>query len=380
MKTIFHVFVLVFLSGAMQAQTFINGDLDGDASVVGGVPHHWQAIDFNDPNCLAHHAQSATPDLATQIGPNGNIGLFGFPYSGKTFLSGLYLTFQGAVWHEGIQQTVNGFSPDSSYTLHFHQTVVKQNNALDSSGSWIVYMDGAVLGITPPTFSPLPYDDPNLPWEAQSIVFTASSASHTFMFLPFDDDTTAEMSISDGEGGLRMGLDRIFIERNYPCEFDFSLGNDTLVCEGESLILGNLFPNGWYAWEDFSNGETFTVTHSGSYSVEITLDGCSNRDTIEVTFEDCSGNLVMPNVFTPNGDGHNDTFQPMETHHIHTLKTSIFDRWGVRIITSDQLNIDWNGSRDQGGRAQPGVYFWVAEYVDDENNSGTKSGNVTLLR
>ena len=380
MKPISYILVLVFLTGTIHAQSLINGDLEGDATTIGNLPNQWQVVPHTDPDCLANKEETATPDVTSMEGPGANIGLFGIPFSGETFLSGLLLSFQDVIWHEGIQQTVNGFSPDSSYSIQFFQTVVKQNNAIDQSGSWAVYMDGQLVGISTPTFSTLSYSSKDLMWEFKSMDFVATAPSHTFKFLPFDDDPNTEMSETNASGGLRMGIDRIVINRNYPCDFEFSLGNDTTLCEGRSLVLGNLFPDAWYIWDDFSNENTFEVTRPGDYSVEIIKDGCSNRDTIQVEFEDCSGDVIMPNVFTPNGDGHNDLFQPMELFRIQSLTTRIFTRWGIQVHSSETLTIDWDGTMRNGNQAQPGVYFWILEFKDEMGNTGTRKGNVTLLR
>ncbi len=64
-----------------------------------------------------------------------------------------------------------------------------------------------------------------------------------------------------------------------------NLGNDTLVCNADSVVLnaGNLGLN--FLWSNAGTNQTSTITASGSYWVEVTdLVGCIGRDTIEVTF------------------------------------------------------------------------------------------------
>ncbi|MDO1451137.1 PKD domain-containing protein [Rhodocytophaga aerolata] len=65
----------------------------------------------------------------------------------------------------------------------------------------------------------------------------------------------------------------------------FSLGNDTLLCNGESLLLDVSSQQGVYRWQDGSAKSTFTVKQSGVYWVDICTNGCSTRYTIEVTYE-----------------------------------------------------------------------------------------------
>jgi hypothetical protein len=68
------------------------------------------------------------------------------------------------------------------------------------------------------------------------------------------------------------------------------LGQDTNLCEGETLILSAPgFQN--YQWQDGSTGETYTVIDSGTYSVEvIDENGCSYIDSVNIDYS------ALPNV------------------------------------------------------------------------------------
>nr|MBK9652197.1 T9SS type A sorting domain-containing protein [Bacteroidota bacterium] len=69
-----------------------------------------------------------------------------------------------------------------------------------------------------------------------------------------------------------------------------SLGNDTTLCNGQSLLLnaGNGFAN--YLWQNGNTTATYTATVSGNYNVNvISVDGCKSSDSIDVTFIVCAG-------------------------------------------------------------------------------------------
>nr|MBK9652198.1 T9SS type A sorting domain-containing protein [Bacteroidota bacterium] len=69
-----------------------------------------------------------------------------------------------------------------------------------------------------------------------------------------------------------------------------SLGNDTTLCNGQSLLLnaGNGFAN--YLWQNGNTTATYTATVSGNYNVNvISVDGCKASDSIDVTFIGCAG-------------------------------------------------------------------------------------------
>jgi len=64
-----------------------------------------------------------------------------------------------------------------------------------------------------------------------------------------------------------------------------SLGNDTTLCMGQSLILNATFPGATYLWQDHSTGAVLNVNAGGNYSVTVTdANGCSASDTIDVNY------------------------------------------------------------------------------------------------
>jgi hypothetical protein len=203
--TLFHFVIL-----NCYCQSFVNGDLVGPFPGPNSLPTDWQNVPYSDLNCLALNPGEDTPDLtsANSQYPVGN------PYHGLTFISGLNATQNNGnnFWHEGIMQVVSGFTVENSYTIRFHQTVVKDLLALDKSGAWAVYIDTLLAGITFPTYSNEPVGSLTLPWEARSITFTARAITHLIKFLPMDDDTNNFTSLTDTTAALRMGIDSIGLE------------------------------------------------------------------------------------------------------------------------------------------------------------------------
>lgn len=116
----------------------------------------------------------------------------------------------------------------------------------------------------------------------------------------------------------------------------------------------------------------------GSYPVFLVVTnaaGCADtvRSMVVVT---PSGHLEMPNVFTPNGDGDNDAFIPLE-HADAPGMLEIFNRWGLSIFTTSTVSLGWDGRSD--GRLVPaGIYYYVVTPLLGENRPA--AGYVTLLR
>lgn len=192
-------------------QNFLNGDLNGTIG-ISSLPTNWQFVPFTDVNCQATFISGATPDLTGLLGPDYALGLIGNPYSGQTFVSGLHAgdnVDKSIMFQEGIMQNVSGFIINHTYSISFYQSVVKQASCLDGSGSWAVYIDTNLIGITPPTHSSAAFNSTSFNWELENITFTATSTSHLFKFLPLDDDSNHDFSATDTTAGLRMGIDYI---------------------------------------------------------------------------------------------------------------------------------------------------------------------------
>lgn len=161
----------------------------------------------------------------------------------------------------------------------------------------------------------------------------------------------------------------------------FTLGVDTVVCDPPFEIS----PSGVYSsylWQDGSSNPTFTVVVPGNYSVTVTdASGCAGSANIEVG-NGCQPVIIVPNVFTPNGDEVNDTFF-VNAENIVKYQLIIVNRWGNLIREFDAITDEWDGTTENGNPASQGVYFWKINYsyIDGiEEVSKEISGNVTLIR
>jgi gliding motility-associated-like protein len=101
-------------------------------------------------------------------------------------------------------------------------------------------------------------------------------------------------------------------------------------------------------------GDTILYT----FSVYDTA-GCMNTATILIQSEPCIEEKLIPNVFTPNGDGMNDLFYIPGVCPKDKYSLQIFDRWGILLFTTTLRNNGWDGRTNSGEEASEGVYYYV---------------------
>ena len=147
----------------------------------------------------------------------------------------------------------------------------------------------------------------------------------------------------------------------------------------------------WY-W-DFGTGETlspnqpnptygYPFTNGGTYNTTLTVYnayGCSDVITKEIIVEPYF-TFYIPNVFSPDYDGKNDTFFGVGIG-IAEYEITIFDRWGEKIFESNNIEKGWDGKANGGAEiAQQDVYVWKVNLKDIFNKKHEYIGTVTIIK
>jgi hypothetical protein len=133
----------------------------------------------------------------------------------------------------------------------------------------------------------------------------------------------------------------------------FSLGPDTTVCEGTTLLLrpsAAPAPGTTYRWDDGTATATRLVQAGGVYSLQVTT-ACETRSASRrVDFQSC---ITIPNVITPNGDQVNDQFRVGGVTGTWSLQ--LYNRWGQQVYTTLVYQNDW------GQDAPAGMYYFLLQ-------------------
>ena len=165
---------------------------------------------------------------------------------------------------------------------------------------------------------------------------------------------------------------------NDAIEKDF-LQADTTLCQGQSITLHAVENDGYsYLWNTGATTSSIVVTQPGWYEVNIENYHCDDSDSVRVDFTDCEVRLIMPNIFSPNGDAFNPLFAPMEINYIDSGTVKVFDRWGGHLFTGDMVQ-GWDG-KTHDAPASTGVYYYTINYVDMNGKWYAKRGAFTLVR
>ncbi len=123
---------------------------------------------------------------------------------------------------------------------------------------------------------------------------------------------------------------------------------------------------------------TSTLPRVVTYSVTDSF-GCTSKTqkTIKV-YSSCY--LAVPSGFTPNHDGLNDYFGPLNAIKAEQLDFRVFNRWGQLLYHTNNWKQGWDGNY-KGRPQNTDVYVWILTYV--ERSSGKQrimKGTVGLIR
>ena len=151
--------------------------------------------------------------------------------------------------------------------------------------------------------------------------------------------------------------------------------NYVLIKEIDNIKLRSYFDD--RSEMAYSLAGCYVITAVDSYNNESVY---SN----EVCVDNCLG-YMLPNVFTPNNDGINDTFVPIKgVYFVEKIDLTIFNRWGEEVFRTNDPQIRWDGKDNEKHLdCSAGVYYYTCAIYEIWLN-GTKvrsiSGTINIFR
>ena len=153
--------------------------------------------------------------------------------------------------------------------------------------------------------------------------------------------------------------------------------------------FGGVAPYSYSIGGAFQSSNVFTNVSEGNYIVVVQdANGCSYSGTTNVPDSNCNyippvippeGEIIFPNVFSPNGDNTNAYFY-FPSVGLTSIDCKIYNRWGEVVYRWDEVDGKWNGKSLNGKDCTPGVYYYTVSYSIYNSENITKTGHVTLVK
>lgn len=215
--------------------------------------------------------------------------------------------------------------------------------------------------------------------------FSPNNITLNALYFPSASDKT--------KGSVTLKL-ASFANGNCPAAFDESMltinagpnvnaGPDRVIIENDKIILQPVITgtNLKYLWtpnlyisSDTAKNPVLTGINDQIYTLSVSdIDGCTNSDAVNIIVLRVP---VIPNTFSPNNDGINDTWIIKNLQNYPDSKVQIFNRYGQVVFESKGYVKAWDGTLK--GKPLPfGTYYYV---IEPGNGVKPFTGYITLIK
>lgn len=201
-----------------------------------------------------------------------------------------------------------------------------------------------------------------------------------------DNDYVAVYSVCDTLCQLAIPIDSIQFD---VLTLTLDAGSDQTILAGNSVNLNGStnstnFTVDWVPGSSLSNSTVLdpiaspTTTTIYFMTISDTLNGCADSDSVTITVDPV---LKIPDTFTPNGDGYNDTWEIIKIEEYPDCEIIVYNRWGAIVFQSNGYPQSkwWNGESKSGKDLSPGAYFYFIDLNDPEHPDPYR-GTINLVR
>lgn len=158
-----------------------------------------------------------------------------------------------------------------------------------------------------------------------------------------------------------------------------SLSGAAALCPGSELEIEAITePGNSILWSTGAQQAALRASQPGTYTATASNDCGSVSDSLDLQPIGCDNCFYIPNAFSPNDDGRNDTFVPIPLCPVAAYRLQVFSRWGEQVFDSATLSEGWTGTY-RGQPAPIGLYTWLLTY-EQVGEPQQQSGELLLLR
>ncbi|WP_347157532.1 gliding motility-associated C-terminal domain-containing protein [Pontibacter chitinilyticus] len=138
-------------------------------------------------------------------------------------------------------------------------------------------------------------------------------------------------------------------------------------------------PDGWHITSGQGTTQvTVAASDQTNGSISVVVDnGTCQSEPVSLTPDKqlLTNEVFFPNVFSPNGDGNNDTWAIRNLESYPDNEVSVLNRWGNEVYRSKAYRNDWGG-----GNLSEGTYYYVAHIKGCDGVQRVYKGYVTIVR
>ncbi len=213
------------------------------------------------PDGKIYEAQSFSSILGTISNPNALGIACTYNPNGFSLPSPTISTLGLPTFHNSA--TFNQFN----FTICVGDSITLIDESLNTAHNWIIS------------------DDPNTIISQDSAITVAPTT--TTIYQVYDSGDTSSFTV------------------NVDVPINITLGNDTIICPEDSLILSVPNPGLTYSWMDNSTNDSLIAYNSGIYWVDVTSGACTSRDSIVITAESIIATItnLINESCSGSGDG-----------------------------------------------------------------------------
>ena len=156
-------------------------------------------------------------------------------------------------------------------------------------------------------------------------------------------------------------------------EFTLEYSGPTEFTEGESVTVTAVGVFDQAIWSNGTINNSINLTLGGTYTVEVTKNGCSSSKSFSITVNDRIG---IMNLITPNGDGYNDKWEIFHIEKRRPCAVNIYNRSGIAVFSDTDYINDWTGTFN--GKPLPeGTYYYILKCDKDVD---VIKGAISIIR
>jgi gliding motility-associated-like protein len=230
-----------------------------------------------------------------------------------------------------------------------------------------------------------------------ALTITGGTPSYSYAWTPNVGNTASASNLAAGDytisvtdaNGCSIVVNQTIAATGFiPIEI---VPNNAVIEAGDAVdlevIIGGGVSNPTIIWSPSEGlscttcaNPTASPNQTTTYYVTVTTDdGCVSADSVIVFVNQPCGELFVPTIFSPNGDGNND-FLCIYGSCFESFNFSIYSRWGEKVFETGDPSECWDGTfRNKEMNTGVFVYKLVVKIIGEEEER-VESGNINLVR